>query len=222
MYSIYDNIVKNRYERTASMREITVTKDGIIKRMPKIIKNLRNVIYIILALSLIAAAIIKRADYLDPSNMVTNIAVIAMVAYPVAAIFSLIVKFILGFFTCDELTVTSHRIFGFELMGKSTTIYYTEIAEITSFRYILGGIKVICTDGKKHYFIGLRNEKRLVSLAEFFIKEVKRPRNLSEAFENTSDALDTANELKKYTGLKDMGFITGSELENVRKQIVGL
>lgn len=198
------------------MREITILKDGIHGRMPRIIKNVRNVIYIILALSLIAAAIFRRADYLDPSNMVTNIAVIAMVAYPVAVIFSLIVKLLLGLVTCDELTFTSRRMFGFEMLGRPADIAVADIADITSGGLIFKTVTVTSTEGRVYRFIGLRNAERIVRLADHLRiseKESARPENA---------ALDTAALLRNYEGLRKSGIITGAELENVKKQIIGL
>ena len=196
------------------MREITILKDGIRPRMPKITKTIRNILYVILAVSLIAAAIIKRADYLDPSNMVTNIAVIAMVAYPVAAIFTLLVKLVMGLFTCDEFTVTSRRLFGFELFGRPAEIAISDISEMTAKAFVFKILTVTASDGRVCRFVGLRNAERIIDL----VNHLKRSNN-SKASDTASD---TAALLREYETLRKNGVITASELEGVRKQIVGL
>ncbi len=197
------------------MREITILKDGIRPRMPKITKNIRNILYVIIAVSLIAAAIIKRADYLDPSNMVTNIAVIAMVAYPVAVIFTLLIKLVMGLFTCDEFTVTSKRIFGFEILGRPADIAISDISETTASTFIFKILTVITKDGRTYRFVGLRGAERVLDLVNY----IKKSKILSEASDNASD---TAALLREYEALRKNGVITSSELEGVRKQIVGL
>ena len=196
------------------MREITILKDGIRPRMPKITKTIRNILYVILAVSLIAAAIIKRADYLDPSNMVTNIAVIAMVAYPVAAIFTLLVKLVMGLFTCDEFTVTSRRLFGFELFGRPAEVYLSDITEMSESRFLFKVLTVISADGRTCRFVGLRNTGRIIDL----VNHLKRSNNPKAS----DTASDTAALLREYETLRKNGVITASELEGVRKQIVGL
>lgn len=197
------------------MREITILKDGIRPRMPKITKNIRNILYVILAVSLIAAAIIKRADYLDPSNMVTNIAVIAMVAYPVAVIFTLLIKLIMGLFTCDEFTVTSRRIFGFELFGRPADIAVSDISEVSVSAFIFKILTVRASDERVYRFVGLRCAERITDL----INHLKHSKSLAGAADTASD---TAALLREYEALRQKGIITASELEGVRKQIVGL
>lgn len=200
------------------MREITILKDGILPRMPTVSKYIRNTLYIILALSLIAAAIIKRHEVLDPSTMVTNIAVIAMVSYPVAVIFTILIKFLLGFITSEEFTVTSKKVYGFTTLGRPVEILLTDIAEVSSFRFIFKSISITDKDGVTRRFIGLRNSDRIVLLLEHLCKESSK----SENSNGSSDALDTAKELQRYSEMNKNGLLSASELQAVKKQIVGL
>ena len=206
------------------MREITVIKDGSQSLMPIIIKRVRTVIYVLLTLIIVAIAVVKRHGALDPSTMVTNIAVIARVCFPVAVILSLFVKLFLGLFVSSEMCVTSKRVFGYIAMGKHCDIPISDISDVKSGKVILKYLTVTDTDGNKYKFIGIRNAERTVRLVEA-LKSDGKTKSATERMQAASEKKTenfTATELARYSAYRTDGIITASELDFVKKQLIGL
>lgn len=119
--------------------------------------------------------------------------------------------------------VTDKRVYGKTLLGKRVDIPLDSISAVSLTFVLLGGISVSSSSGRiTFYYAEKRNEiynvlSKLLLERQSGGKETKTP-----VVTNIRQEQSSADELKKFKELLDMGVITQEEFEAKKKQLLGI
>ena len=116
-----------------------------------------------------------------------------------------------------QLTVTDKRAYGQSRSGKRVDLPIDSISSISEVRF-LRGVSISTASGNISFY-ALKNSADIYKIISEILIERQNNKNFDKL---TVQTLDTADQLKKYKELLDIGAISQEEFEAKKKQILGL
>lgn len=133
---------------------------------------------------------------------------------------TLLVSFLNFIFSRPELVLTNKRMYGKNTLGHRMDLPIDSITSISTIK-LFKGLRVATSSGTIKFY-NLANVKDFHKEISNLLVERQNVKKVNETENVKKEIISSADELKKYKELLDMGAISQEEFDSKKKQILGL
>lgn len=119
-----------------------------------------------------------------------------------------------------EMVVTDKRVYGKVAWGKRVDLPLDSISATSTVR-LFNGVSVATSSGRIS-FLAVKNSAEIFEKVNALLVERQKKQKETASSQSASPAVSSADELKKFKELLDMGVITQEEFDAKKKELLGL